>query len=108
MKIINMHVDKEWFELIKNGSKTVEGRKNEGRWSLLKKGHLLKIYNDDEYIIKEIKNIRVHNSLKEYIINEGLENTLPGVKSLKEGIDVYLRYYTKEDIFRYGIIAIEF
>lgn len=102
-----MHVDEKWFTLIKNNIKTVEGRKHSEKWSVLKKGSLLKIFSDNDYIIRKIKDIRIYSSLEEFIINEGLRNILPGVKTLEEGVDIYLQYFTKEDIKKYGMMAIE-
>lgn len=38
---------------------------------------------------------------------EGLENVLPGVKSIEEGIQVYRRFYDEEKEKKYGVVAIE-
>jgi WD40 repeat protein len=40
------------------------------------------------------------------IESEGLERVLPGVSSLKEGVDVYRQFYTEEDEKVYGVVAI--
>ena len=39
---------------------------------------------------------------------EGLKKTLPNINSLEEGINIYHEYYSEEDEYKYGVIAIEF
>ena len=37
---------------------------------------------------------------------EGLKKTLPNINTLEEGVNVYYKFYTKEDEEKYGILAI--
>ena len=43
---------------------------------------------------------------EEYLSMEGLRKTLPLVKTIKEGCNIYYQYYTREQEQQYGILAI--
>ena len=39
---------------------------------------------------------------------ESLKKCLPGIKTFKEGVNIYRKYYSEEDEKNYGIVAILF
>ena len=53
-----------------------------------------------------ITSIHNYNSFEEYLLNETLENCLPGIDTIEQGVSIYYKYYKKEDEDRYKIIAI--
>ena len=55
-----------------------------------------------------IKKINNYNNFKEYLENETLKKTLPGMDTIDEGLKLYYKYYTSEDENKYKIIAIKF
>ena len=99
-------LEKRWFDYVKCGRKTIEGRKGTPENRLLQIGHTLELRNNDETINVRITDIRKYNSIEEYLENEGLEKTLPDVKN--NGVDVYLNYWKIEDVVLYGVLAIHF
>lgn len=100
------------FTNIKNGTKKIEGRPNRGKFSKMKKGDIVlwKNSKDETKIIKtQITNIHKYDTFKQMLEFEGLKNTLPNVKNMKEGVNVYLKpsgFYDKL-VQKDGIIAIE-
>jgi len=44
--------------------------------------------------------------LKNLVINEGLQNCLPDVKTFEECLDVYRQFYTDEQMSQVGLIAL--
>ena len=53
-----------------------------------------------------ITKIIKYSTFEEYLSQEGLARTLPGIKTIKEGIDIYYKYYTPEQEKEFGILAI--
>ncbi len=104
MKEIN--ISEPWFSLIKNKKKKIEGRLNKGVFATLEKGEVIKFVNNDKSFNVKIKKIVKYNSFEEYLSQEGLKRTLPNIKTIKEGCDIYYKYYTKEQEKEFKILAI--
>ncbi len=73
---------------------------------------ILVFHNSDfgferEYTVKVTK-INKYNSFSDYLQAEGLANCLPGIDSIEEGLQVYYKYFTKEDEQLHKILAIKF
>jgi ASC-1-like (ASCH) protein len=104
-----MHLSEPWFTLISMGLKTVEGRKNKGRFKEMKVGEVVEWKNHDfkERRVKtRITGKEVYKTFAEYLETEGLDKCLPGIPSLEHGLSVYYKYFTKEDEKKYGVVAI--
>lgn len=104
------HVSEPWFSLISLGLKTVEGRKNKGRFKEMQIGDIVKWINNDfpqqRSVITEIIGKAEYPTFKEYLETEGLEKCLPGATSIDFGLSVYYKYFTVEDEKEYGVVAI--
>ena len=103
------HLSEPWFSLILLGLKTVEGRKNKGRFQAMKVGDIIEWTNQDfmERKITTVITKKVeYKTFEEYLTAEGLQNCLPGIPSLEHGLSVYFKYFTKEDEAKYGVVAI--
>lgn len=101
------HLSEPWFTEIKEGRKTIEGRKNKGRFASMKVGEIIKFYNEDESFCCMIKNIKMYDSFREMLECEGLSKCLPIVNNINDGVNVYYQYYTEEDEKMYGVLGIE-
>ncbi len=104
MKEIN--VSEPWFSYLKNKKKKIEGRLNKGTFASLEKGEIVKFVNNKDSFKAKIKKIVKYNSFEEYLTQEGLKRTLPNIKTIEEGCDIYYKYYTKEQEREYKIVAI--
>ena len=101
-----------WFTLILLGLKTVEGRKNKGRFKDMKVGDIVEWSNDDfmsRSFLTKITGKAEYPTFKEYLEKEGLDKCLPGMKKfgIDHGLSVYYKYYTKEDEKEFGVVAIK-
>lgn len=104
------NVSEPWFSLISLGLKTIEGRKNKGRFAEMKVGDIVEWTNTDfkpRSVLTKIVRKKEYPSFKEYLETEGLNKCLPGIPSLEHGLSVYFKYYTEQDEKMYGVIAIE-
>ena len=104
-----INVSEPWFSLISLGIKTVEGRKNKGVFMNLQIGDKIKWTNSELFfreILTEVIGKNTYPTFKEYLETEGLENCLPSIKNIDQGVDVYYKYYTKQDEIDFGVVAI--
>lgn len=103
------HVSEPWFTLISLGLKTVEGRKNKGKFKEMKVNDLIEWRNNDfnpRTVVTRITKKNTYTTFEDYLRQEGLENCLPGIKDIQDGKSVYFKYYTKEQEQQYGVVAI--
>ena len=118
-----------WFSLILLGLKTVEGRRNKGKFKEMKVGDIIQVGNKYGMVTDIIQwnnfNFRPRSVLtrvtgkteyptfKEYLEKEGLDKCLPGMEKLgseklgiEHGLSIYYKYFTKEDEKEFGVVAI--
>jgi ASC-1-like (ASCH) protein len=101
------NLQQKWYNLLLSGEKTVEGRMAKEKYKKLKIGD--KVLMADGLYAQEfvILDIRKYKSVKDFISCEGLSTTLPGVKTMKEGIDIYLEFYDEKEVEKLGFLAFE-
>lgn len=97
-----LNVDIQWFNLINNGKKIVEGRLNKGKFLNINKHDLIIFTSENDNFKYQtdkrvVFNIRHYNSFNEYLTQEGLLRTLPGIESIEDGINIYRSFYTEEN-----------
>ena len=105
----NEHLSEPWFSLISLGLKTVEGRKNKGKFKEMQVGDIIQWYNNDfleRKILTKIIGKVEYRTFEEYLTTEGLDKCLPGIPSLEHGLSVYFKYFTKEEESEFGVVAI--
>ena len=94
-KELNMDVQEPWYSFIKNGSKIIEGRLNEGMYSNIKNGDIIKLnkHNDDnEFIFLIIREIKKYKSFREMLEFEKIEDVLPNINTIENGINIYRQF----------------
>lgn len=106
MTIFNIHCEDPWFTYIRQGLKPVEGRKNTHTYKKIKVGDQINFNNGTESFLAEVTEIRAYDSLEKYFEDVTLEKALPGVKSFEEGLDVYYKWSSEEQIRQYGFLGI--
>ena len=103
------NVSEPWFTLISMGLKSVEGRKNKGRFKEMKVGDIVLWTNNDfapRKVLTKITGKAEYSTFEEYLETEGLDKCLPGIKDIDTGLSVYFKYFTKEDEKEFGVVAI--
>ena len=101
------HVEEPWFEYIKNGKKIVEGRLNKGNFQGLKKGDIIHWMNLDKIIKTKIISIHHHKDFEKMLKTHCLYNVLPGIRTYKDGVKVYHKFFSPSDVKKYGVLAIK-
>lgn len=106
----NEHLSEPWFTLISMGLKTIEGRRNKGKYKDMKVGDIIEWVNEDfakRSVMTRVTEKNNYSTFKEYLETEGLENCLPGISNITDGLSVYFKYYTAKDEEEYGVVAIK-
>lgn len=106
--IHKMNLHNEPFNLIKNGTKTIEIRLNDPKRQLLKIGDLIEFTNrvTNEIMLVKIENLFRYDSFTELYkhfdkVSMGYnENDEANPKDME-------KYYSKEEQSKYGVVAIE-
>lgn len=101
---LEMNVSEPYYSQIKSGQKIIEGRMSSKRFREIKKGDRILINKKLPAFVDEVMNFA---SFEDMFNHYGLENCLPSVSSLKEGLDIYEKFYSKDDIRKHGVIAIK-
>ena len=103
------HKSEPYFTFLKNGKKTIEGRVGKGWYQNINIDDHIVVYNEEETdsIETVVKRVAKYKSIKEMLTNEPLGEMLPDVNSIKNGINVYRRFYTKAQEKQFGMVAIE-
>ncbi len=92
---------------IKSGKKIMEGRLNTPPLNKIQKGDIIIInHKSPEKFNIKVTFVKRYKSFSDMIKKEGLENVLPSVDTLDEGIQVYRKFYPEWKEQKYGIIAI--
>lgn len=110
VKHITKSVQEPWFSLIKSGTKTIEGRLNKGDFAEIRAGDLITWIGpagSGNRFTTRVMALYYHKSFASYLRARTLKACLPGITTLKAGVDVYYRYYSKQDEKKYGIVAIK-
>eukprot|EP01031_Cornospumella_fuschlensis_P041506 gene41506-50650_t len=92
-----IHISDPWYDFVKSGLKTIEGRLHRGEFAIIQPGDSLEFFNEQGSFVKVVIACDIYDSFQSYLTAKGLANTLPGVTSLEEGIKVYYKYYTPQE-----------
>ena len=101
-----IRVKEPWFTFIKNGQKKVEGRLNVGLFKKLQVGDIIEWENSDNKFKTTISKIIKYESFQEMIKKEDINNVLPDISTLEDGVNIYRQFYTESNEKQYGVVAI--
>jgi ASC-1-like (ASCH) protein len=99
-----MGLQEEYLRAIAEGKKKIEGRLYDEKRQKIKPGDTIIFENK---LMCVVKDIRVYSSFREMLESEGIENVLPGIRNVEEGVKVYRKFYSEEKEKKYGVAAIE-
>jgi ASC-1-like (ASCH) protein len=100
--ILDMHCQQPWFDLIKDGTKKIEGRRCCPAYNQLQSGDIIRFCCRRDKFYAEVVNVIKYKTLEQYLREEGIQNVVPGVTSFYEAIDIYLKFSTRKQIERSG------
>lgn len=104
MNRISPNTQEPYFNFIKEGEKTMEGRLNKGKFADIEVGNKC-LVNDDFEV--EVIGKRLYKTFQEMIEAEGIEKVIPDANSVEEAVAVYYKFYTKEKEAEHGVVALE-
>jgi ASC-1-like (ASCH) protein len=100
-----MHLQKVPYSLIKNGTKTIEGRLAKDKYLSFKIGDIITFSNDKgSEIKKKIINIYKFPTFKEAFKKINYQEAVPNVNSTQEAINLYYSFYSIQEQLKYGVI----
>ncbi|MFY7843076.1 MAG: ASCH domain-containing protein [Rhabdochlamydiaceae bacterium] len=109
---IKLTLNPLYFSLIARGVKKVEGRTFKASLHGLKTGHLIYFHNKEQLqppIRAQVTSLKKYASFHEMLNIEGLQNVLPGVEHIEEGVKIYHSFpHYQEEEKSLGVLAIHF
>lgn len=111
-----INVSDAWFEAIQNRKKTVEGRLNKEKFAGLRVGSILVINRSTpnsasdaqrtSSLVAIVTQVVLYDSFRQFLEQEGLARTLPGVPTIVDGVKVYRQFYSAAKEKEHGVAAI--
>jgi len=105
MAKITINVQESYKTFILKGIKTVEGRLNKGKFAIIKIGDILEIESEDA--IFEVVGKNIYSNFREMLEKEGIKNAIPDKDNINDAVDVYRKFFTKEQEKKFGVVAIK-
>lgn len=108
---MNIHLNDDIFNIVLNGTKTVECRLNDEKRRNLHVGDkliFLKKSNEDEKIESIVTELKYYKDFQELIENYSIEEVYLKECSKEDFINLINKFYTKEEQEQYGVVAIRF
>ena len=106
-----IHLDEDIFENVKYGTKNVEVRVNDEKRRKLKVGDtitFLKRPDDIESINAIVEDLKYYKNFKELVDDYTIEELYSKGYSKEEFLLLLKRFYSYEEIDKYGTVAIRF
>jgi len=115
-EIKSFNVSEPWFSLIQARTKSVEGRLAKSKFAEIHEGEIIRWTNEElknkdgkpmaRSVITKVTAVVYYPDFEKYLATERLKNCLPGVKTIKDGVAVYHKFYPKEERQKYKVMAI--
>lgn len=106
-----IHLDEDIFEVVRNGTKTVEVRVNDEKRRKLKIGDeliFLKRPDDIEKIDAIVEDLIYYKDFNELVNDYSMKELYIDSYSKDDFIDLLKRFYSNDEINKYGVVAIRF
>jgi len=116
-EVKSFNVSEPWFSLIQAGTKSVEGRLAKSRFAEIRAGEIIRWTNEDlknndgkpllREVITRVSAVVYYPDFEKYLAAERLKNCLPGIRTIKDGVATYHKFYPKEERQKYKVMAIQ-
>ncbi len=98
-----LHVSDPWLTLIKEGKKTIEGRKGNKDKYKSWIGNQAIFFNTNMNLLVKIKDVRHYDTLYDYLKNEDLKIVAPHIcDDYDQVVTAYHKFASDEEIFKVG------
>jgi len=108
--MLNLSVKQKYFDAIKTGIKTVEGRLNSPKFKDLKATMQMSFTCADsqEQLICIVQDVQTYPTFEAMLEAQGVVNMLPGIDSLPVAVAIYESFPGyREDVKKMGALAIK-
>jgi|GEM_PF-607762 len=102
----NFHTKEPWFSLIKQGIKTVEGRKATKLFKKIKAGDQIQFTNGTDIFMAVVEDVRSYPTVEKYLEETTLAKALPGINTMEEALEIHYLWSAKDNINEYGFLGI--
>lgn len=104
-KLKQMWIKRPYFQLIKSGQKTLEGRISYPSMRHIKKGDVVLLRTGGDKVRIKILDVREYRDFKEALKHEDISRLLPGIKP-EDALKVYGRIYPEWKVKQYGGVLV--
>jgi ASC-1-like (ASCH) protein len=101
-------IQRKYFDMIKNGRKTIEGRINSHPFTKWHENQEVRFKNGSDFVRCKIVRMTAYKTFEAMLNFEGYTSCIPDARSLKEAVDIYQKipnYPSKEK--QSGVLAIQ-
>ncbi len=95
-----------WYTKICKNQKRVDGRAGP-KYDDIKVGDKISFDCKLKSVLCKVTRLTRYPSFYHLLMIEGLDNVLPGIKTIEEGVKIYRRFYSEIFEREHGVIAIE-
>ncbi len=101
-------VDRDFFEAIRLGAKTIETRAATNKYRKIEQGDILEFTCGKNRLVKKVNGVSLFEDIDTLAKTLGFKRIMPQVSSLKKAKEVWQSFPKyREKIKKYGIIAFE-
>ncbi|GIW59659.1 MAG: isomerase [Patescibacteria group bacterium] len=103
-----MHVQQKYYDFIKNGQKTIEGRLAKEKYRLIKVGDEIVFENDaKEELRKKVLALYVFATFRSAFSKLDYHLAIPDAQSINDAVAVYERFYPIDEQIANNVIFIQ-
>lgn len=107
-----LSVSEPWFSAIKLGEKKYEGRLCRGIPGLIRVGDKIHIFKensgrDTPHISTTVISVEVYRTFRDGLLTLGLDDTLPGVSDIEQGVQIYQEFSSLSSQKTHGVVFIK-
>lgn len=97
-----------YFQQIRSGLKTVEGRIAKEKFCSLREGQVLEFISENDRLYTRILELKQFPTFKHLLEHYGLKTCLPNLDCLEEGVKIYHAFPNyKQNESKFGVIGIK-
>lgn len=107
--MLDLNVQQVYFEAIKNGTKTIEGRLAKEKFRKLKAGDNIRFSNNEgtQSVVRSVAAIHIYPTFEDSFKVQDFKQAVPNVNTIAEAVQIYEQFYTKQMQREYGVVFIE-
>ena len=102
---VSKHVSQPYFNLIRNGTKTYEGRVYKKYWAHSRVNDIIRFFWQDEEYYVQVTDVKRYDDFGQAYLDLG-SKLLPDATSVDEATDIYRQWNSDETVEQYGVVCI--